>query len=312
MGSRGATLKTSSGQKAKPKEKETKPTPAKKTVAKQTAKPKAKPVTKAKPVSKPAAKPAKKTTTKSAAQATAKPASKAATAKKEAAKIIAKSLSKVTAAEASKTSQTKQAAKETVIPTQGLTAEKGMKKHLPGTHKHFAGDYMGNIPAKTKAIAKETGLSSDKSQKVAEAITNFTNSSFYVRSHPNSPQTLDCELYIEKARPYKGTTYRGVKDFPDSLLAKLQPGYTGNFINCNKKGEGVPTSWSSSKSVAESFSGWQKQVVFINYGETSGVSIKHLSELPGEKEVLCSGKAKHRVKSRFDKGNITYVVVEEI
>ena len=175
---------------------------------------------------------------------------------------------------------------------------------------------MGNIPAKTKAIAKETGLSSDKSQKVAEAITNFTNSSFYVRSHPNSPQTLDCELYIEKARPYKGTTYRGVKDFPDSLLAKLQPGYTGNFINCNKKGEGVPTSWSSARKTAEAFAKTnnpeKKSVVFINYGATSGTSIKHLSDIPKENEVLCSGKAKHRVKNVFDKGGFRYVVVEEI
>lgn len=175
---------------------------------------------------------------------------------------------------------------------------------------HELFDKYGNVqgmPNKAvNAIKEATGCSSQKAIKIAEAIENFSGSSYeniravqtgekkagsynYAK-YANEGKRL--ESYIEDSPKWdgSGTLYRGIKVDKKTAADIIKKAQAGEPID--QKGT---ASWSSERSTAEGFAHWglkdstTEHIVFVMSGGTmKGTSIKHLSQYSSENEVLVS------------------------
>jgi hypothetical protein len=148
---------------------------------------------------------------------------------------------------------------------------------------------------------KQTGTNYETAKRITNAVYDFSGSQYgamrsaYAKGDTTSEagkkaQALD--EFVDKSPKWGGgTLYRGIgvtKEVADDIIKQAEAGKT-----LNQKG---PSSWTTNESTGKAFGGGPVHITFITNGTTAkhGTSIKHLSQFPGEKEVLMSGKAKQK------------------
>jgi hypothetical protein len=115
----------------------------------------------------------------------------------------------------------------------------------------------------------------------------------------------DINAYIENAPTYKGTVYRGMsfdsKADRDSFIQSIANGYSLEAMS----------SFSSSKSVTKEFS-QGAGIIFAVQNNRSGVSIKGMSKVPAENEVLVPKGARYNIKTIQSQGAKMLIELEEL
>ena len=183
----------------------------------------------------------------------------------------------------------------------GATAQKGHK-----TAKYT--DKWDDVGEETyDKVAKDLHVSKEKAKDMAVSVSKYSGSYYddiraasRGESHDEYDKKCaqDIEEFIAASPKWEGgRIYRGVGINDRDVLDKIiQDAWHKKPIDMRGM-----SSWSSKKSIAQSFgeSNTQKYkggktVMFITNGKTSGgkgTSIKHLSQLPHENEVLMSKEA---------------------
>ena len=167
----------------------------------------------------------------------------------------------------------------------------------------------------TKAMSQISGLSQKESQKSYDAIRVFTGSDFAEirRQEAGNPSGKYKETikavnnYLNKAPKFDGQIYRGLT-FEDTakrneFIKKIEQ---NNFKN------NAMSSFSSSLSVSDSFSRPKRSVIISVKNNKSGVSIRNISAIPKEDEVLCPKDVQYKVLSKRTKNGVVHIEVEEI
>ena len=188
------------------------------------------------------------------------------------------------------------------------------------------GKVTGMPSQAVNAIKEATGCSSQKAIKIAEAIYNYSGSSYesirgvqtgeikagsynYAK-YENEGKMLESFIKDSPKWDGSGTLYRGIsvdKKAAADIIKKAQAGEP-----LDQKGT---ASWSSQESTAKSFAGWggnyNEHIVFVLSGGTmKGTSIKHLSNYSSENEVLMSKTQRSKATNvkKTDEGWIIEVV----
>lgn len=185
-----------------------------------------------------------------------------------------------------------------------------------GERGHILIDEMDIDPDRAIAqMARETGLSVESADEVFGDLYQWMSDSRSIRAAQLNgwdnwarAQADNIEAYIERAPKWgsSGTTYRGLSLTDEQLRKMLRVGFDVD--------DGALASWTSGFDVAERFSyGRNKnKVILRSRTQRHGVSVTHIVG-GGEREVIASGKAQHRVvKWEYDEALGAYVVdVEE-
>lgn len=156
------------------------------------------------------------------------------------------------------------------------------------------------------AVQQDTGCTPEEAIQMGTAIKSFSDGGYHAiklaqRGNPEyayKEQQADAlESYIEKSPKWgnSGALYRGAhfkRDEATEMLKKLQNGEEIEW--------GGTSSWTSDAKMAKHFSkdagdfGDPKVIFILKNGTQQGTSIRHLSEHPGEDEVLISKKQRAR------------------
>jgi len=180
------------------------------------------------------------------------------------------------------------------------------------THRYGKEGHKGYEVSKSEKIDyfKGLGVSDEAADHYASAITSFSGSgSSGIRSvqtkkmDPNNytyqeyyKRSVDIEKALKVMPKWAGTAplYRGIS-VNDELLDKLIKS-TGSNLIIDMRGT---SSWSSSKSTANGFSGHgsggNSCIFTLEGGSKYAASIKHLSSHSGEDEVLMSMEARYTI-----------------
>ena len=156
-----------------------------------------------------------------------------------------------------------------------------------------------------EALSKDLKIDLNEAEKMYNSIYDFTGKYFpQIRracKNPSDAQPYVLELiksierFISLSPKYDGEIYRGIKfKYDDAkgnrLIAGLQ---VGKKINMN----GI-SSWSSDFNSAGSFLESDTNNVFFKLAKSNkSAPIKHLSQYPGENEVIMSKNARFIVKN---------------
>ena len=153
-------------------------------------------------------------------------------------------------------------------------------------------------------------ISQKEALDIHESIRSYTGATYgdirnFQMGGPDGLTKVRADLiekYLESAPKYRGTAvYRGVGDSKalGEQFGKLKPGSTISM-------DGM-SSWASDKSIYS-----KRSVQFVLESPKSGVSIRHLSTVVEEDEVLFSVKSKFKVIRTEVVKTHTIVYVEEI
>ena len=168
------------------------------------------------------------------------------------------------------------------------------------------GKVQGEPNKAVNAIKEATGCSNQKAIKIADAIENFSGIGYLnIRAVQTGEKKAGSynyakfnhegemlESYIKDSPKWdgSGTLYRGIKVDKKTAADIIKKAQAGEPID--QKGT---ASWSSERSTAEGFAHWglkdstKEHIVFVMSGGTmKGTSIKHLSQISSENEVLVS------------------------
>lgn len=180
------------------------------------------------------------------------------------------------------------------------------------------GDFSLTTDDSVDIIAGALGESKEAAYEHWHAVTNYTGQWYgAVRKHqrdgggPDHVQEMSKQVedYIAKAPKWDGgTTYRGITDVSDNVLANL----TTEGTVFDMRGT---SSWSSKESIAKSFANsGHNDIVFESATQSKGTSVRHISRFPTEDEILVSKSSKYRVASaKFDKKKKVWnIKVEEV
>lgn len=190
--------------------------------------------------------------------------------------------------------------------------------------KKCTGHHSGIIPKEKQIdfICLELNVSIEEAKKYVEAIFYYTDKFYHVKAireyqqgkniHNKdqvAKQEQALEQYIEKAPKWNGgETFRGVK-LTDDDLKRYTIGSERDMLGTS--------SWSSSEDVAKEFSddgpfSERKRVIFHSNTQKNGTSVRHLSPLAYEDEVLVSKRSKYRVTKIEKDSGIYHIYMEEI
>lgn len=186
----------------------------------------------------------------------------------------------------------------------GLGQETGGANH-PGVNDidQFGRD-LGK-EARTKWLMDNLGLSRDEAEMGQETIYDYTLDT-YEAIHSGDDMLrgniIDGIIHNPNAPVYTGEQWRGIFVSQDNLDEFTGGGitpvdYLWNIIQTGTWKEPGVSSFSSSKSTARSFAKadnkWRTKgdvsVILYYTDGKSGMPVKHLSQLPGENEILHSG-----------------------
>lgn len=186
------------------------------------------------------------------------------------------------------------------------------------------GHYSDSIPKEKQIdfIHLELKVAIEEAKEYVDAIFYYTDKFHHVRAireyqqgkrvpdkYQVAKQEQALEQYIEKAPKWNGgETFRGVK-LSNEDLEKYTIDSEHDMLGTS--------SWSSSEDVAKEFAGQGKlmginSVVFHSNTQKNGTSVRHLSPLEYEDEVLVSKKSKYKVTKIEKKGGLHHIYMEEV
>ena len=191
----------------------------------------------------------------------------------------------------------------------------GVTSRPTGTTGHLAGSYVGEEKA-IQMLMKETGLTRQEAEKTYYALDSYFGSNYYAIRSGHPPSAAEkaklIDKALKKARVFNDKIYRGIHLSTEGYEEWAKQLKKGSTIDM----KGI-SSWSSKKSVAESFahkgttSG--QSVIFTVSQTKHAVPVQHLSHFgKSEAEVLAPSSVKYKVSSHTTKGNITYVNLQEV
>lgn len=175
---------------------------------------------------------------------------------------------------------------------------------------------------------KNGGVTSQQAKDMYSAVRDFTGS--YSSAIRSAQQKGDTSSFYGKqgqevenfiAAGIKsgngwngGATYRGIGGISDTALKNIQSMKAGDIIDCNLS---AAASWSTNRSTSEGFGSSYNHVTFVHLGKSQkGVSVKKISSVGYENEVLVSKDAKYKVAAIVagpvgSYNSQTYVYVED-
>ena len=167
-------------------------------------------------------------------------------------------------------------------------------------------------------VASELGISVKDAMGMVKAIKQFTSDSDLIRENQQEFGTDyygdQLERFIELAPKWAGgQTRRGIRVYDPDKFRDLTT--VGAIIDANGN---ATASWSTSNFWSGAFAGNDPgvSIVFVNQNpQRRGTSIKNLSSINHEDEVLVSKNATYKVVGVWrgvDRDYRTYVNVEEI
>ena len=193
--------------------------------------------------------------------------------------------------------------------TNGKQPASGVRAHVESHYEMVLGPTK-SIKQKTAFIEKELKVSSPTAHSYAKAVDKYSGSGYFdVRSGRDKKTAQKLEEYIDSAPKWDGNgpVYRGL-GISTADVTELVPGSTLDM-------KGV-SSWSSDKYQAQEYArrtpqNKREQRVLVKMDKAdTGTSIAHLSQHPGEQEVLLSGHTRMEVvglekkRVRHDDGKV--------
>lgn len=184
-----------------------------------------------------------------------------------------------------------------------------------GDHESVPGDAYGYFEA-MKALGNP--ISYDYAIKITGAVKEWTEDASYIReSQKAGKYSLVADRitdYVKSSTPFKGEIYRGISfGSTDEALSWAKGDKDGILDNQN-----AHASWTSNWDKARGFAGnnsvndFTSQPVIIKTNNKSGASIKNLSNIGAEDEVVVAKDTRHRVKKVVYEDGVLIVETEEV
>lgn len=181
----------------------------------------------------------------------------------------------------------------------GSSTQSGHKK------EGYLGEYDMPNEETYEKVAKDLNVSKEKAKDMVDALSAYSDGVFDAVRQASSGESNsayfkdiadNCEDFITASPKWAGgVLYRGIS------LGNSDQTALNDIIENASKGKPIDmkgiSSWSSDESVAQSFAGktnqWGTAIIFVTNGKSTsnGTSIKHLSQINDEEEVLVSNKA---------------------
>ena len=162
----------------------------------------------------------------------------------------------------------------------------------------------------------ETGMSKREATEYVHEVSAFSGADYenFTAGYRKAEEEI-INNGLLKSQPFNGTMYRGIALDDVDYYAFIENVEVGSTMRMKSI-----SSWSSNIDVAVGYSAQQdigdRRVIFVNKKNKTASSIKHISSVPSEDEVLAPSTAKWKVteiKSSSDSlGRYTLVEVEEI
>jgi hypothetical protein len=192
---------------------------------------------------------------------------------------------------------------------------KPIEKEATGTHDE--GLKIGGMDFEQQLgkYAKDKGIELTEARDRADAVFSYTKIDYSAIRRAQqegrySQQAQDIENYIKDGNPYKGSVYRGLSFRTPEEKASFLKGLEGGQMKSTSM-----DSWSSNIKIAQEFgenAGLPQSVILGVKQNKSGVSIKGLSSLPREDEVLVGKNKSYKVvEIKQGSSGQTMVLLEE-
>lgn len=168
-----------------------------------------------------------------------------------------------------------------------------------------------------ETVKQELGCDDKQAKKYMRSMLSYTAENYeairayqsgkkndYTKKFRNDAKNI--EEYIDKAPHWNGgTLYRGVGlDASVDVKSAFKPG-----TELNMQGT---SSWSSDTGIAKNFARDRNMVIFQCDRISKATSVSHISNNPGEKEVLVSKDTKYVAKKVSKRGRYYYVYLDEV
>lgn len=168
-----------------------------------------------------------------------------------------------------------------------------------------------------ETVKRELGCDDKQAKKYMRSMLSYTAENYeairayqsgkknaYTKKFSNDAKNI--EEYIDKAPHWNGgTLYRGVGlDASVDVKSAFKPG-----TELNMQGT---SSWSSDTGIAKNFARDRNMVIFQCDRISKATSVSHISNNPGEKEVLVSKDTKYVAKKVSKRGRYYYVYLDEV
>ena len=161
-------------------------------------------------------------------------------------------------------------------------------------------------------------ISYDDAIKITGAVREWTEDASYIReSQKAGKYSIIADRindYVKSSTPFKGEIYRGISfGSTDEALSWAKGDSDGILDNQN-----AHASWTSNWDKARKFAGdnsvndFTSQPVIIKTNNKSGASIKNLSNIGTEDEVVVVKDTRHRVKNVVYEDGVLIVETEEV
>lgn len=208
-----------------------------------------------------------------------------------------------------------------------------VNKQFGGSVQAARAGRVANRDEQLKAMADYAGISKDEAERAEKAIKEFAENDYDLirnvqrgrldgvsdKDRARATQQInDINRYIENAPAYQGEVFRGVsftrKKDRDAFISSIANGYNLDAMS----------SFTSDRNVARDFaSGTADKAIDVKQGKygivfrvpenRSGVSIRNISLIPDESEVLVPGGARYRITGTPQKsGGLVVIDLEEM
>lgn len=172
-------------------------------------------------------------------------------------------------------------------------------------------------------VARMTGLSTSEAEDLADSVGAYTSIGYIdVRRYQNglpvkrataAKEAEGVERFIANSPKWDGgTTYRGVITDVEELPAMMEALANGGVIDMRGT-----SSWTTNRTIAEHFSLDQDDdrvlsIIFECHGKNRGSSIKAISQIPREDEILVSKDARYHITGTRQESKKIIFEVEEV
>jgi hypothetical protein len=194
--------------------------------------------------------------------------------------------------------------------------EKPKNLNLVGKGDH---ESMPSTPDEYREALEKAGVNISKKEAAATttAIYKWTRDSSDIRVDQKAGEENEdanrISNYVRNSTPYEGEVYRGIHFATKEEALNWTKGDKDGVLD----NQGAHASWSSSLKTAKNFSDdffieEKRYPVVIKTINKSGVSIRNLSRIKEEDEVMVLKDTRHRVKSVKEENGRIIVEAEEV